>query len=277
MRLKRIARFVDAHIYHAHSTYYMYLCWLAGVPYVGTPQGSEVLVRPHRSRLYRHFAVKSLLGAAHITVDSVDMQKGVRALCGREAMIVQNGIDIAAICRYTSSPAARSGVVSIRGFHPLYRIDDIIRARAASARKPRITLTYPLWEDDYKAEVSRRLEPGDLDLGRVMPKERLYEILSSALLAISIPASDSSPRTVYEAIFCGCCVAVTHSSWVDALPACMKARLVTVDLNDPRWLDTALARAEAVTKEPYRPSPEAAALFDQNAAAKVVADMFYGN
>jgi hypothetical protein len=275
-RLKRLAQKHPARICHAHSMYYMYLCWLAGLPFVGTPQGSEVLVRPHRSRLYKYFAVKSLLAAKHITVDSVGMQKGIMELCGRQAQVVQNGIDIQAIRPYAETTQPRTKVVSIRGFHPLYRINKIVEARAASSQKPDLIFTYPLWEENYRDEVKCDLGKHDLDLGRVMPKTRLYEILSDALLAISIPASDSSPRSVYEAIFCGCCVAATPASWINALPDDMRERLFIVDLEDKLWFDKAMAYAERITRVPYKPSDTALTLFDQAIAAKVIVNLFYG-
>jgi hypothetical protein len=276
-RLKQLARRHPVRICHAHSMYYMYLCWLAGLPFIGTPQGSEVLVRPHRSIFYRYFAIKSLLAAKHVTVDSESMKRGIRELCGRDALIVQNGIDIGVIREFAASEQPRTLVVSIRGFHPLYRIDKIVAARAASDRKPDLIFTYPLWEENYREAVKRDLGAGDQDLGRVMPKTRLYEILSSALLAISIPGSDSSPRSVYEAIFCGCCVATTRASWIDAMPECMQRRLFIVDLSDQAWLDKAMAYAEDITKEPYRPSKVALELFDQAIAAKVIVNLFYGD
>jgi len=274
-RLKRIARTSGIQLCHAHSTYYMVLCWLADLPFIGTPQGSEVLIRPQRSILYKYFSVKCLLAAQHLTVDSVNMQDAIMQLCGRRATIVQNGIDISAIMQYAGNERKRTHVVSIRGLTPLYRIDEIVRARALSRTKPRLVFTYPFWQDGYKTEVLKTFEPHDQDLGRVMPKTKLYEILSSSLLAISIPVSDSSPRSVYEAIFCGCCVAVTYSPWIDALPDCMRSRLFIVDVEDSLWLDKAIAHAESITKEPYRPSTAALNLFDQATSLKTVADLFY--
>jgi hypothetical protein len=97
------------------------------------------------------------------------------------------------------------------------------------------------------------------------------------LLAISLPASDSSPRSVYEAIFCGCCVATTRASWIDAMPECMQQRLFIIDLEDKFWLDKAMDYAERITREPYQPSETALTLFDQAIAAKVIVNLFYGD
>ena len=276
-RLRRLARRYRVQMCHAHSMYYMYLCCLARVPFVGTPQGSEVLVRPWRSALYRHFAVTALRGATHITVDSSAMQDAIMRLCGRSATIVQNGVDLDAIKEHVRPGVERTRVLSIRNIFPLYRIAEIVAARDRSQARPALTLTYASWEDTYRGEVRRQLQPGDLELGRLMPKTRLFEVLSETLLAISIPSSDSSPRSVYEAIFCGCCVAVTPSSWFDPLPDCMRSRLTVVDLSNPHWLDTALMHAARIVSQPYVPSQAALEQFDQNVAAKVMVNTFYGD
>src|SRR5713101_5813915 len=47
--LRRLYRRMPQASYHAHTMYYMVLCDIAGVPFVGTPQGGEILVRPKRS------------------------------------------------------------------------------------------------------------------------------------------------------------------------------------------------------------------------------------
>lgn len=274
-RVRRLVREHQASICHAHSMYYMFLCSMARVPFIGTPQGSEVLVRPWASRLYRYFAVKALRAAAHVTVDSVAMRDTIQRLCGVRAVIVQNGVDLSALRRYSDTTRSRSTVMSIRNIFPNYRTLEILDARDRSRASSPLIFTYSSWEDGYKADVVRRLRSDDQNLGRVMPKEHLYALLSACRLAISIPTSDSSPRTVYEAIFCGCCVAATPSSWLDALPPCMRSRVVVVDLADPSWFDGALALAVEITAAPYVPSPEALALFDQTESARLIINSFY--
>ncbi|MBN1505718.1 MAG: glycosyltransferase [Sedimentisphaerales bacterium] len=273
-RLRAVARDNPGSVFHAHTMYYMFLCWIAGIHCIGTPQGSEILVRPNRSRLYRHFAIRSLLAARHVTVDSVNMQNRIRELCGRESTVVQNGIDVDAILRVVREVRTREHVVSIRGFTPLYRIAEILDGREQSRREPRLHLIYPFKEDGYKTAVTQRFKQGDRDLGR-LPRAKMYEMLTAAKLAISIPMSDSSPRSVYEAIFCGCCVAVTYNPWIEALPDCMRARLFIVDLADGRWLDKALEYADAVTQVAYTPSEEALNMFDQRRSMQIVAAKFY--
>ena len=274
IRLLKFARSKPNATYHAHTMYYMLLSWLAGLRFIGTPQGSEILVRPDRSRVYRYFAVKALSAAKHITVDSVNMQNKIVQLCGIQSYVIQNGIDVTAISHFVETASHRNRIVSIRGFTPLYRIDEICKARAHSLKKPPLTFFYPYWEDEYKQKVSERFRADDIDLGR-LARTRMYELLASTLLAISIPESDSSPRSVYEAIFCGCCVAVTYSSWVEALPVCMKTRIIIVQLDDYAWFDKAILHAEAIAAIPYKPSDAALDLFDQKRSMQIVAEKLY--
>lgn len=277
LRLKSLLRsFLHSSslLFHAHTMYYMAICWLAGVNYIATPQGSEILVRPYRSNVYRYFAVMSLLAAKYVIVDSVNMQQGILELCGKESTVVQNGIDISAILNIIIGSVARKKIVSNRGIYPLYRIDQIIQGRASSSSESPLVFIYPMWEDNYKAKCFDRLESFDLDLGR-LPKEKMYELLASTLLVISIPKSDSSPRSVYEAIFCGCCVAVTYNPWIESLPGCMRQRLHIVDLSDNHWFSKSIDYALAITKVPYVPSEAALNLFDQKKSMQLLSNSFY--
>jgi len=279
-KTRRIARAHAQHanlVFHAHSMYYLWICWLAGVDYVGTPQGSEILVRPGKSRIYRCLAGKALRAAKAVTVDSVNMQNRIRELGGGSSILIQNGIDVAAIRRTTAAaPRERAKIVSNRGLYPLYRIDQILAGRAHSAPDRPITFIYPSWEDNYKAKCFRALRGGDADLGRLPTRQQMYELLVQTFLVVSIPASDSSPRSVYEAVFCGCCVAVVDNPWIDQLPDCMKARLHRVDLADADWFGKAVERARIITRSPYVPSERAVELFDQKRALQRLAGLCYG-
>ena len=274
-RLARIHARRPNFVFHAHAMYYLWVCWLAGVKYVATPQGSEVLVRPKRSRLYKYFASRALAAAEVITVDSTNMQSGIMQLCGKKAIVVQNGIDLSAIAATARDGACRRHVVSIRGLYPNYRIHRILEGRDHGAGGQALTFIYPFWEEAYKESCFKRLRPDDRDLGR-LPRQPMYELLMETLMVVSIPESDSSPRSVYESIFCGCCVAVTPNPWIEALPSCMQARVHIVDLQDADWFLKAVAAARTLTAAPYRPSEAALDLFDQKRSLERVARLCYG-
>ena len=266
--IRRFAKRFPNAIYHAHAMYYLFLAFASGLPYVGTPQGSDILIKPYRSRLFRYFGIKSLKAAKAVTVDSVEMARKVFELTGRRADVIQNGIDLKAIQealgRRLNDSLQRGGVLSIRGLTPLYRVKEILLARNSShssADFP-LTLVYPFYDEAYVKQVGAILGPGDTNLGPVT-RDCMYELLSECMLVISIPASDSSPRSVYEAIFCGSAVAITYNPYYDSLPDCMKSRITTVDLMDKDWFTKAVDEARKITKRPFVPSEEALDMFDQ--------------
>jgi hypothetical protein len=133
---------------------------------------------------------------------------------------------------------------------------------------------YPYYENSYLQELRSLLQPKDNDLGR-LNKNQMYQLFSESYLVVSIPKSDSSPRTVYEAIFCGACVAVAYNSWINSLPECMKQRLIVIDILDSNWLIKAWTFAIERCKIPYYPSKEAIEVFDQNESMKNMNYKFY--
>jgi hypothetical protein len=273
--LKKYVRKNPNSVLHAQPMYYMFLCSLANVEFIGTPQGSEVLVRPIRSKLYRAFARKALQSAKYVTVDSQSMRKGIFDLSGVKAIVIQNGIDFDEILKYRILENNKTKVCSIRGFTSLYQIDEIISARNASENNTAISFIYPFYEENYRKEVELSMSKEDENLGR-LNKTDMYKLLASSLLVISIPSSDSSPRSVYESIFLGACVAVTYNTWIEDLPKCMKERIFIVELDDINWFDKAMSYAVEVTKITYKPSHEAVDMFDQSKTIKNAMDRLYG-
>lgn len=274
-RLKKMVSKNPDAVYHAHTMYYLFICWRAGVKFIGSPQGDEILIRPYRSKLYRYFAVKSLAAADHLIVDSVNLKNGIWKLSGKNAEVIQYGIDVKTILELRDTETERNQITSIRALYPLYRIQSILDARNQCATPPPLTLFYPFWEDGYKEKIIRQLQPSDINLGRMETKIEVYRALAKTKLAISIPESDSSPRSVYESIFSGCCVAVSNNSWIESLPECMRKRICIVDLDDKYWLEKSILYAESVVKTPYIPSDDSLNMFDQERSMKLVAQHFY--
>lgn len=273
-RLRKLGKSSQGILFHAHSMYYIFICWLAGVKFIATPMGSDVLVRPFESRLYRYMTKKALRAASIITADSIRMQNVIRDLVDREAEVIQNGIDVRGISKYLTSEVARNEISSIRGFYENYQIHKIMDARAYVNEKHPITFIYPFHDENYRESIRKKMIKEDKDLGR-LDKEGLYNLLAKSFLIISIPESDSSPRSVYEAIFCGCAIVVSYSPWVDSLPACMKMRIIVADLEDNLWLQKAIDRAEEIVAVPYVASKQALLEYDQYETMKTVCENIY--
>lgn len=261
-KLKAALRSIPQPFVFAHSTYYAFLASFCAVPYSATPQGSEVLVRPYRSKLYRALLLRSVRCAAFATVDSNAMAARLHELLAVAVHIIQNGIDVASIRAAGEARTERRLLTSIRGFDANYRIVEILRARDEQIADQTIDFCFPFVEGDYEQEIRRHIRPTDVLHGR-LPRARMYSLLQQSIGVVSIPRSDSSPRSVYEAIFCGATVLCTHAPYVDALPECMRRRVVVVRLEDPHWLANGLATARQIASEPYVPSSQALDLFDQ--------------
>jgi hypothetical protein len=274
IELRKLKKQYPEALFHAHSMYYIFLCWYARLKFIATPMGSDVLVRPDKSKLYRYMTKRSLQAAYLITVDSLKMKEKVKELSGRDSELIQNGIDVRMITSYINNEALRKGLVSIRGFYPNYQIEKLMDAREQSNSHPAITFIYPFYEEEYRKSIQKKMQKEDKDLG-LLPKQELYKLLAGTLLVVSIPESDSSPRSVYESIFCGCCVAVSYSPWIHTMPACMQARIILVNLDEKGWLDNALNSAKEITKKPYLPSQEALINYDQYESMKKVCREIY--
>ncbi|TCV10493.1 glycosyltransferase involved in cell wall biosynthesis [Sphingobacterium alimentarium] len=271
-KLKNFAKQYPNSKFHAHSMYYLWLGWLAKVDFVGTPQGSDILLKPNRSKFYRNLADKSMNAAKAITVDSENMKKGVKEISGVNAHIIQNGIDLKSIKEKvdTFQNQKRETVLSIRGFTALYRIEDLVTARNHAKNFYPISFIYPFAEQQYEEVV--KLNENDKKIGRV-DRNTMYDILSKTLLVVSIPYSDSSPRSVYESIFCGAAVAITYNAYYDILPSCMKKRIILIDLEKGNWFEDAIEEAKEITSQTYQPSDEALDMFDQRRSFKKVYEL----
>lgn len=272
--LRRLAKENPDAVFHAHSMYYIFLCWLAGIRFIATPMGSDVLVRPDESKLYRYMTKKSLAAAYKITVDSEKLKDKVFDISNAASVVIQNGIDVAEISSYSSSATQRNQIISIRGFYPNYQIEKILLSRNAMPQPVPVTFIYPFYEESYREKMKNEFIEGDADLGRLV-KEALYRLLWESALVISVPESDSSPRSVYEAIFCGCAVAVSDSPWIDSLPTCMRSRLIVADLDDNHWFEKALVQSASITVKRYEPTQEALNSFDQVASMRIVCREIY--
>ena len=278
--IKKFSKKYPDAIYHAHSMYYLFLAWAAKIPYVGTPQGSDILIKPYRSNFYKYFTIKSLKSAKAVTVDSIKMKEKIYELTGEHAHIVQNGIDIDTINHFFRNHPnisnAKKTILSIRGFTSLYRIKETLISRNSSSKFSKIAITfiYPFQDSEYAKEITPLLMPFDKNLGRV-ERIRMYELLAGTKLVISIPYSDSSPRSVYEAIFCGCTVAITYHPYYDILPECMKSRIILVDLNDEYWFDKAIKASNRIIEMTFCPTQEALNLFDQKKSFRIMEELLF--
>lgn len=262
VRLRGIYSHYKPAVVHAVPMYYMLLCRLAAIPYIGTPQAGEILERPSRSFLYNFFAHKALMGASQIIVDSLAMKRALEKNFQAEAVVIKNGFDTFLALSAHCSPIERTRIISMRGLQDNYLILEIIQARNRFDQKLPLEFVYPFFNIHYLNAIKKHLQPTD-KLNGLLGREDLYQVMGGSILGISIPTSDSSPRSVYETIFCGAAVAITPMGFYDELPNCMKERIYLVDLNNQKWFEEALEFAKKIVHIRYIPSDEALKMCEQ--------------
>ncbi|MEA5421449.1 glycosyltransferase [Spirulina sp. CCNP1310] len=260
-------------VIHAHTFYYGMLCRMAKLPFFFTPQGGELTERPKESDFYRFLMQWTLSGAKYTFVDSRRMLNMAQELGCKNVSIHQYGIDTAS-CLAADIGLKRWRVISNRGIEKNYQIDLIQTARDRECDDVSLTFFYPLWDSLYRSAFQEKLRPNDQDLGRI-EKIKCYQLYAESILVISIPRSDSSPRSVYEAIFCGVPVATVSSPWVDDLPFSMRKRVLLVDPQSPGWFRQAYIWAQQCVNDPFVPCSTAISKFDQFAVAYDIVHGFY--
>ena len=110
-------------------------------------------------------------------------------------------------------------------------------------------MIYPFSEKDYKNEIISNLKPFDKDLEKL--SLQAIEQFNQYILYISIPSSDSSPRSVYECILSGGIVGITREDYYQDLPLELQGRIILINLKNKRWLEESINKANLLNKKPF--------------------------
>lgn len=225
--LRRVAAALEPDIVHAH--YLPEYGWMAAreglAPLVCSAWGSDVLVggwvATRRSR-------SALDAAALVLADSAHLAREARALAARDVRVdvVRWGLDLerfspgSAVEARAALGLSEDGplVAGVRGLRPLYNPELQLEAFArvhAVRPEARFLLKHPLTStpSSIGAAIERLgLEDAVTVLGSA-PHEQLPAVYRAADVIVSIPSSDSSPRSVWEALACGRPVVVSDLPW----------------------------------------------------------------
>lgn len=261
-------------IVHAAPIYYMLLAYFAGIPYIGTPQAGEILERSKRNIFYRLFAKLAIKNANKIIVDSHVLSNEIHKTFGVKSSIIRNGFDSNYALSFQKLRCEKKRLLSIRGIQSNYQLIELIRANKKNEKVLPIDFVYPFKDSNYFSFLKKNASLEDNFIGK-LDKSNLYQLMSNALLTISIPDSDSSPRSVYEAIFCGSIVAITNLPFLKELPSCMMSRIFIVDIHNNFWLQEAIKFAELNYHIKYIPSQSAFEFCDQMfLTKKIISDIY---
>lgn len=217
-------------IIHAHNLFYGYVASFlkSQVPVIFTPMGSDIIIHSQENFIYKHMASRAFYKAVVVTGDSLLVQKRgykVGAKVERN-YIIQNGVDSSIF--YPKDNNLKKDfhvgkdeflIFSPRAITPLYNIDIIIDA------------LYTLKELNYKfkcmfsfafgGEYCFKLKQKVIALGLenyviwlgYIKYEDMQLYYNASDLVLSVPSSDSSPKSVYEAMFCGKPIIISDLEW----------------------------------------------------------------
>jgi glycosyltransferase involved in cell wall biosynthesis len=234
--MRRRLRELRPDVVHAHWMPFAVLAALAGArPLVATAWGSDVYGAGLRQRLLIRLALRR---TAVATADSMHLLERVLELGPRSlpTMVVNWGVDLDAVgltqAHEREEAKTRFGlgtgpvVFSPRGLKELYNPDMVVDAFARiRAALPGAVLVLK------HSGTEELLEPGWLELPGVHVVGRIDDNAMAALyraadVTVSIPDSDSSPRSVWEAMAAGSATVLSDLPWVHELIADERDALV---------------------------------------------------
>lgn len=229
-RVDALIKSENIQVVHAHNLYYGYVASFlkAKVPVIFTPMGSDIIIHAQNNFIYKHMAHQAFYKAVVVTGDSLLVQKrGYKVGAKAERnYIIQNGVDSSIFYPKDNSLKKDFHIgedeflfFSPRAITPLYNIDiilDALHTLKKSNHRFKCMFSFA-FGGQYYSELKHKvtmlgLEDYVIWLGYVKYEDmQLYYNASD--LVISVPSSDSSPKSVYEAMFCGKPVIISDLEW----------------------------------------------------------------
>jgi glycosyltransferase involved in cell wall biosynthesis len=270
--LSEVAADVKPDLVHAH--WLPELGWMAAreglAPLVCSAWGSDVLgirgIGLRRSR-------RALEGSDLVLADSFHLARATRELAARDVPIeiVRWGLDLERFAPGDTAAARQALglnhngplIVSVRGFEPIYnpalQLEAFARVRARR-EDARFLFKYSVERvpSAIRVLIERLGIEGAITMLGNVPPDRMADVYRAADVVVSVPSSDSSPRSVWEALACGRPVVVSDLPWAreeledgtHALLAPLDAAAVAEAIEralDDKWLGAegrALAKKE---------------------------------
>ena len=271
------ARAIRPELVHAHwAPGYGWMAARAGLrPLITSAWGSDLL---RASRRLQARSRRALRGSDLVLADSGELAAAARRLApGVRVELVQWGVDLD---RYRPDPSAREAarrrlgvdggpvVLTTRALDPVYNPEVLLDAFERLRRRvpdAQLVLKHPGAElpGALAARVGEPGLAGAVHVVGFVDEDRLADLYRAADAYVSIPSSDSSPRSVWEALACGTPAVVSDLPWArEALRDGETALLVPVE-----------AEAVAAALARLLGDPEAATRLGRDGRALTLATM----
>ncbi|HEX8516810.1 MAG TPA: glycosyltransferase family 4 protein [Bacteroidia bacterium] len=226
--VKTLLKNINPDIFHAHyATSYGITGALCGFhPYIITALGSDVLISPKRSLIYRLLLKYAFSKADWITSMADHMRNAIieMGVSPSKTDTVPFGID-PKIFNDTSRavPEGKFVITSTRNFEPVYNIPHLINAVAMIKDQiPGLQLNM-IGAGSQRKEVEALVKEKGLEdlvtfFGKV-PQPEIAKTLNASHLFISVSLSDGNNISLNEAMACGAvCIATdipANTQWIE--------------------------------------------------------------
>ncbi len=198
----------SSNIIHCHGLFSLVIAISSFLPcsrIVFTPQGSDILVLPFKNIFVKKFLLYFLSKLRSITADSqliLDVCTSLSNLDTSKLFHIQNGIDFSMLKSIPES-SSKFDICWPRGLSSIYQFDYFLSILLHLSS----IVTFPLHVCIIGAFGNTKIPHSLLKsknikftfFDRLNPLN-FFSVLKASRLIVSIPKSDSSPRTVYEAI-----------------------------------------------------------------------------
>jgi len=210
--IKKIITNIQPDILHAlYATSYGVVGALTNQhPYIITALGSDVLISPNNSIIYRILSKFAFKRADWITVMADHMKLAIKKIGDFEqkTQVVSFGIDTNLFNANNRELSDTSFVVtSTRNFEPVYNIPHLLHAVAQAKKQiPNLQLNL-IGSGSKRASIENLVD--ELSLrdctifhGRI-PQQNIVEILNQTHIFVSVSLSDGNNISLNEAMACG--------------------------------------------------------------------------
>jgi L-malate glycosyltransferase len=225
--IRRLLRELRPDLVHAHwFPGYGFFATLAGAsPLVAMAWGSDVYRANLRQELVNRLVARR---ADLVMTDSAALLGRLRELGARpeRTLLVNWGVDLELFSPPTGDRSAlreRLGldpgpvILSPRSLSPVYNIPTIVAAfERVGERFPDAQLVLKHMAVDA-ADLGELPHADRVRLVGHVPYETMADYYRAADVCVSIASSDSSPRSAWEALACGCPLIVSDLPWVHEL------------------------------------------------------------
>lgn len=212
LKVKQIIKAINPQALHAlYATSYGLLGALSGFhPYIVTPLGSDVLISPKQSSIYRFILKYVFKSADIITSMAPHMKESMLELGSKNEKIkdIMFGINTDIFNKNNRSISTTDFVIcSTRNFEPVYNIPHFLRSIALIKEKiPHLKVNI-IGDGSLKEnliQITKELQIDDVIrfYGKV-PQGEVVSILSQAHVFVTVSLSDGNSLSLIEAMACG--------------------------------------------------------------------------